>query len=168
MTRSPRTSSLRSPTTWSGADDVADRYVLDTSTASRAARDRGSRSTGIRAFVEQNQFSVTVLTLYELHRGLLKLESQAQGRRKRIAVQLFLQDAVEVLDPSTATPSGWDMAASIWAHAALSSPAIVFGEMDLLISATAFAHGHTLVTSDRKLADRLVECGYGENVKFLG
>jgi len=146
---------------------VTPRYVLDTSTASHAVRDRGRRSPGIRSFIEENPFSITIPTLYELHRGLLKLENRAQGRRKRIAVQLLLQDAVEVLDPSTATPSGWDVAAGIWARAALSSPAIVLGEMDLLISATAFAHGRTLATSDRKLVDRLVECGYGESVVFL-
>jgi len=95
---------------------------------------------------------------------LRKLELQNQGSSKRRYFAMFMSSVtVYGLD----TSRGWEVAADLHARAAVRSPAIVFGEADLLIFATAFAHNMQLLTSDRRLAERLRELELGEHVEYI-
>lgn len=141
--------------------------MVDTSVISQAVAKKGAQGAAAADFLSVNPYGVTMPTLYELRRGLLKLHASDQGARKRVAVELVLQDAATILDPSRASPSGWELAAEIWASAALMKPSVVFSEIDLLIGATAFAHGGTFVTADLNLAARLTECGFHDRLVTL-
>jgi len=73
---------------------------------------------------------ISFVTLYEIDRGLRKLELRNQGSTKRRYFAMFMSSVtVYGLD----TSRGWEVAADLHARAAVRSPAIVFGEADLLI-----------------------------------
>lgn len=98
---------------------------------------------------------ISSVSLYELRRGLIKLELQGEGLTKRARGRKMLRHAT-VYWIDVADGAAWNIAAEIWARAQLAKPsAVTFQEADLLIYATAVAYGRTLVTCDATLGDLL-------------
>jgi predicted nucleic acid-binding protein len=93
---------------------------------------------------------ISAVTMYELRRGVAELLNRGQGTRKAARVEMILRQAtVYGLDGSDYL--GWKIAADLWARANAHKPSIAFSDGDLLITATAIAHGRALVTVDEKL-----------------
>jgi predicted nucleic acid-binding protein len=109
---------------------------------------------------------VSVVTVYELERGIRKLEYLDRGGAKRRVLDMFLEGTT-IYSLDAPTMRGWFIAADLYGQAAARSPAIVFGEADLLILATALAHGMVLLTSDDALADLCVAMGLGAHVERI-
>lgn len=107
---------------------------------------------------------ISLVTFYELDRGLRKLELRNQGSARRCYFAMFMSSVTTYgLD----TNHGWELAADLHARAAVRAPAIVLEEADLLIFATALAHHMQLLTCDRPLAERLRELEHGERVEQI-
>ena len=97
---------------------------------------------------------ISSVTIYELRRGLAELQLRGQGTRKTARVEWLLRQAI-VHGLDAFDNLGWKLAADLWAKARASSPAEILSEGDLLITATALAHGRALVTVDDKLRHQL-------------
>lgn len=109
---------------------------------------------------------ISTVTMYELERGLRKLELQGEGRKKRRVFTMILESTTLYgLDEPAA--HGWQVAADLHARAALHSPALVIAEADLLIIATAIAHGLTLVTADVAMAEHARTLRLGSQVDLI-
>ena len=120
----------------------------------------------IERVLEEDGLRISAMTLYELERGLRKLERRAEGRVKRRKWNLFLSTAtVFGLDEPTFQP--WVIAADLHARVATSSPAITISEIDLLILATAMVHGMVLLTSDRRLSDGCSTLSLADHVECV-
>jgi predicted nucleic acid-binding protein len=107
---------------------------------------------------------LSIVTYYEIDRGLQKLELGGHGRKKRQLFNMFLSTAT-VFGLDNSSYRGWTVAAELHARAATASPAIVFEEGDLLILATALAHEMQLLTCDHRLAHRASDLGLGDRVE---
>lgn len=109
---------------------------------------------------------LSIVTVYEIERGLRRLELEGQGSKKRRVFTMLLGGTtVYGLDEPAAR--GWEIAADLHARAAVRSPALVIAEADLLIIATAVAHGLTLVTSDVAMADHARTLRLGAQVELI-
>lgn len=109
---------------------------------------------------------VSIVTVYEIERGLKKLELRGQGQAKRRLFKMFLSTTT-VYGLDAYSGRAWDIAADLHARAAVRIPTITFEEADLLIFATALANQMRLLTSDQRLVERLTELGLGEHVEGL-
>ncbi len=142
--------------------------LLDTSTLSHYFGTRArEKSPALVNYVEEviavDGSRLSTITMYELERGLRKLELGGQGRTKRRLLTMFLASTtIYSLDDSHG--SGWYLAADLHARAAVRSPAVVFGEADLLILATALFHELALVTSDAGFAEQARALGHGRQL----
>lgn len=87
------------------------------------------------------------------------------GAKRRVFTMFLAGTTVYGLDQPAAR--GWDVAADIHARAAVRSPALTIAEADLLIIATAVAHGLTLVTSDVAMAEHARTLGFGAQVELV-
>ena len=103
------------------------------------------------------------MTLYELDRGLMKLELRGGGQKKRRLFTMFLSTAI-VYGMDSQAGRAWEIAAELYARAAVRSPGITLEEADLIIFATAKANGMRLLTSDQRLVERLTELDDVEHV----
>jgi len=116
--------------------------------------------------VAEEGLTISAVTLYELRRGLLDLELRGQGRSARVRTEKLLRIAYPLgLDHLDFT--GWDRAAELWARGRRVKPAVVFEEGDLLIAATALAHGRTLVTCEARLRDGLIASGIELDIEVI-
>lgn len=133
--------------------------VLDTNLISmyieRRAREKYPR---IVEFIDESsktdEIYVSYITVYELRRGLAKLDyhnasdRRREAQKKRVQLdKLFRRAKLLSLDPG-----GWDVAASLWAKGQVHGPAINYKETDLLIAATALWHEVPLATAELKPA----------------
>lgn len=116
------------------------RWLLDTSACVDALRNRPA-TTARLARVSPADLSISAMTLAELHHGSLR---SRDPRRVRAAVEAFLA-------PLETLP--FDGAAAV-AHAAarhaLERTGQPIGERDLVIAATALAHGLAVITANAR------------------
>jgi predicted nucleic acid-binding protein len=145
--------------------------LLDTSLASKFIDPRADeRFPKLVAFVDEtvrtSGLVVSVITQYELRRGVEALTMQGKGRKKRVAVERFL-DAAYVLGLDDDGGAGWNLAASLWARAHVLKPSLTFGEGDLLIAATAAFHGRALATTDARLGEALARVSFPVEVHVV-
>lgn len=109
---------------------------------------------------------VSIVTVYEIDRGLKKLALRGEGRTKRRLFTMFFGTAtIYGMDAPNGRP--WDIAGDLHARAATHSPAIVFEEGDLLIFSTALANQLKLLTSDERLATRIAQLGLAAQVDCI-
>lgn len=146
-------------------------HLLDSCTVSQyLARDAAEKTPGLLQRVDEvistDGARVSVVTLYEIDRGLKKLELRGDGKRKRRLFSMFFS-AATVYGLDLQAGRAWNLAADLYARAAVRSPTITLEEADLLIFATALANQLRLLTSDQNLARRLTELGLGEHVEVL-
>ncbi|MBM4355715.1 MAG: type II toxin-antitoxin system VapC family toxin [Deltaproteobacteria bacterium] len=145
--------------------------LLDACTISnflrRDARQRFPELVGrIENIIREHGACVSVVTSYELRRGLRCLELRGEGQKRLARTSLFLQEVTAFgLDANGG--KGWDVAVEIYAQAQARTPAVTISEGDLLTVATAIAHSRVLCTTDEKLATLLQGIGLGEYVDFL-
>jgi predicted nucleic acid-binding protein len=109
---------------------------------------------------------VSIVTLYEIDRGLKKLELRGEGKRKRRLFTMFFSTAI-VHGMDARSGRAWDIAADLYARAAVRAPTITIEEADLLVFSTALANELRLLTTDQRLVARLTELGLGEHVQGL-
>ena len=145
--------------------------VLDTSIASSFLHPQAAlRFPKLVAFVNEtvraSGLFISVVTQYELRRGVEALVLKGQGRRMSVAVERFL-DAAYVLGLDDRAGEGWNVAASLWAQAHILKPSLVLGEADLLIAATAAVHGRPLATTDGKLGEALAKIAFPVPVQLV-
>jgi predicted nucleic acid-binding protein len=145
--------------------------LLDTSVASNYLHPQANqRFPELVAFVDEtvraSGLFISVVTQYELRRGVGALLLRGQGRRKSVAIERFL-DTAYVLGLDDRAGEGWNLAASLWAQAHVLKPSLVLGEADLLIAATAAFHGRPLATTDGKLGEALGKLAFPVPVQLL-
>jgi tRNA(fMet)-specific endonuclease VapC len=123
------------------------RYLLDTNTCIAAIR-QNALVLGRMVNRPPDQMAVAVMTVAELWFGALKSKDPARGRS--------LADSF--LEPFTRLPFD-DEAADRYAAARLhlESRGTPIGERDLIIGATALAHGLTVVTNNVREFNRIPE-----------
>lgn len=143
--------------------------LLDTNLVSvwiggRDARRYPATFREIDALLARSPLSISMVTLYELRRGVEALLEKDQGRSKRVAIEKFL-DRVELLGLDGPDGGGWNVAARFWARAR--SKGITFTDGDLLITATASFHKRELITSDRRLVDNLLTIGAEVGIRHI-
>jgi predicted nucleic acid-binding protein len=119
-------------------------------------RDARTRYPGLVQWLEheirRDGLHISSVTIYELKRGVAELLLRGEGTRKAARIERIVREAaVHGLDANDNL--GWKVAADIWAKARASGEAL--SEGDLLITATAIAHGRSLVTVDDKLRTQL-------------
>lgn len=120
----------------------------------------------VRDLVTSQGVCLSVVTVYELRRGVRLLVARGEGRRKERRLNMFLQEATALsLDHDGG--QGWNVAADLWVRGQLHKPAVNVSEGDLLILATAITHGRALLTTDAALGDRAQELGVGGAVEVL-
>ena len=140
-------------------------YLFDTNIASYSVKPDAQQSmAGLlgeveRRLREQGALAISVVTQYELRRGVRKLLLHGKGKTKAAKVEHLIRTA-DVLGLDLPLYAGWGIAAEIWAHAGVAKPAVTIPEADLLVAATAAFHQRTLVTSDRTLAANLEATGF--------
>jgi predicted nucleic acid-binding protein len=146
-------------------------HLLDSCTVSHyLAPNAVTRTPGlvqrVDEVIERDGARISIVTRYEIERGLKKLELRGEGARKRrLFAMFFSTTTIYGLDAQAGR--AWDTAADLYARAALRSPTITLEEADLLIFATALANQLRLLTSDQNLATRLAELGFGDHVEGL-
>lgn len=145
--------------------------MLDSCVVSQyIAPDADVRTPGLVRRVDEivgtNGLVLSVVAVYELDRGIRKLERRSQGQAKRRQLMMFLS-AATILGLDEHGWRGWAVAADLHADASSRAQAIVLSEGDLLIFATALAHDMVLVTTDAKLVGRCRELGRGNDVELL-
>jgi predicted nucleic acid-binding protein len=109
---------------------------------------------------------ISVVTLYEIDRGLKKLALRGEGRRKQRLFSMFFSTTT-IYGMDALSGRAWNVASDLHARAANESPAIVFEEGDLLSFATALANQLKLVTSDERLAARIRQLELDAHVECL-
>ncbi|MBI5482449.1 MAG: PIN domain-containing protein [Deltaproteobacteria bacterium] len=118
----------------------------------------------VRDLVTGQGVCLSVVTVYELRRGVRLLVARGEGRRKERRLNMFLQEATALsLDHDSG--KGWNVAADLWVKGQMHRPALNVAEADLLILATAIVHGRVLLTTDAALGERARELGVGEAVE---
>lgn len=145
--------------------------LLDTNIISTYLKnDATSRYPSLVARVDEilseEGLTIAAVSLYEIRRGLLQLESRGDGRRVRVRTEKLLRSAY-VLGLDAPAFAGWDHAAELWAAGRRASPAITFTEGDLLIAATARTHERTLVTCEGRLRDALIGAGFMGEIEVI-
>lgn len=109
---------------------------------------------------------ISIVTLYEIERGLRKLALRGEGQKKRrLFTMFFSTTTIYGLDAHSGRT--WELAADLWARAAVRNPTITLEEADLLIFATALANELRLLTTDGRLVERLTALGFGDHVEGL-
>lgn len=145
--------------------------MLDTSTLSAYIGSRAREKTPllvkrVEEIIATDGARISIVTMYEIDRGLRKLDLQGQGRvKRRVLTMILAGTTVYGLDEPAAR--GWDIAADLHARAAVRSPALTISEADLLIIATAVAHGLMIVTSDVAMAEHARTLGLGAQVELI-
>jgi len=145
--------------------------LLDTSIVSLYIAPRAAEKTPklldtVDAVIATDGARISIVTYYELDRGLRKLELRNEGRTKRRYFTMFVSGTT-LLGLDASSFRGWDIAAGLHARAATLTPAIVFEDADLLILATALAYDLRLLTADRNLANRAADLGIADGVELV-
>jgi predicted nucleic acid-binding protein len=146
-------------------------HLLDTCTVSHyLASDAAKKTPGLLQRVDDvisaDGARISIVTFYEIDRGLKKLELRGGGQKKRrLYTMFFSTTTIYGLDAQSGR--AWNIAADLYARAAVRNPTITFEEADLLVFATALTNEMKLLTSDRGLVARLTELGLGEHVEGL-
>ncbi len=109
---------------------------------------------------------ISIVTLYEIDRGLRKLALRGEGQKKRRLFTMFFSTAT-IYGLDAHSGRAWELAADLYARAAVRNPTITLEEADLLIFATALANELRLLTTDGRLVERLTELGFGDHVEGL-
>lgn len=122
-------------------------YLLDTNIVSRLDPRRRERAPELTAWIRQNgsHLFLSVVTLFEIETGVLKLRRDGQGRRAEAYVAM--REAIEADFGDRVLPAD---AATMRAAARLVDeirPASIEWR-DLLIAATARVHGLTVLTNN--------------------
>jgi predicted nucleic acid-binding protein len=120
----------------------------------------------VQAIQAGEGLSIAFVTQFELRRGVELLVRRGQGRRKRVELEMFL-DQVEVLGLDAPGGGGWNVAARLWAEGRDLKPAHLFSDGDLLIAATAAFHGRPFVTADANLAEGLRRLSFPVGVELV-
>lgn len=145
-------------------------WLLDTSTVSRCLSGRAAPPLVERAdrAIREGTARVCTVTVFEVARGLRKLEllGGGQGRRRRLVFDRFMQ-VVTLLGVDDPELRLWYLAAELHARAAVERPAVVFGDADLLLLATAVVHGMVLLTCDAKLVANAARLGLEASVELV-
>ncbi len=138
--------------------------LLDTNLVSTfLKRDAPTKYPRLHRFVDktirEEGLAISFVTQYECKRGIEQLVRQGQGRRKMVEFDKFLS-RVEILGLDATGGRGWNLASRLWADGRAHKPALVFTDADLLVAATAAAHGRTFATADVGLAEGLQKIGF--------
>ncbi|MCA9593768.1 MAG: PIN domain-containing protein [Myxococcales bacterium] len=147
-------------------------FLFDTNVAQALIDPRvAKRSPQMVAEVEarvrqQGGLVISVVTAYELRRGVRVLRLRDRGRRKEVRIERLIRTA-DVLGLDVPAFGAWMVAAELFAQASVKRPSIVIDDADLLIAATAKHYGRTLVTSDARLAENLEAVGQGPAIDLL-
>ena len=112
------------------------------------------------------KLAISAVSLYELRRGIKAELLQGRARRKAARLELVLR-TVSVLGLDGAGFAAWNIAANIWAEGKGRVPAVVVADADLLIFATAQAHGRVLATTDARLVERLRDLGQSAGARLV-
>lgn len=148
-------------------DFLFDTNVAQTLIDPRAAKRTPALLAEVEARVrQQGGLVISVVTAYELRRGVRVLRLRGQGRRKEVRVERLIR-AADVLGLDVPAFGAWTVAAELFAQGSVRSPSIVIADADLLIAATAKHYGRTLVTSDARLAENLAAIGQGPALDLL-
>jgi predicted nucleic acid-binding protein len=145
--------------------------LIDTSTLSRyIAPLAGQRSpavvTRVDDLIRTQGLIISTITVYEIERGLRKMELDGRGAAKRRQWALIMTNARLIgLEQPNLRPLL--VAAALYARAAAAKPAIVIDDADLLILATAEAHGMRLLTSDKKLHEQCLRMSLDARVEYV-
>lgn len=142
--------------------------LLDTSTISRWMKRQLSpaAATRVDAAIDEHGLLIASITFYEIERGIRALERNQAGSHRRAAWQVALAEA-QVIKLEEPDLRPLLIAADLHSLGAVQKPALVVSEGDLLIVATAVAHGLTLLTSDQKLVSLCAALGVGEHVEYV-
>jgi predicted nucleic acid-binding protein len=146
-------------------------HLLDTCTISQyLSPDAAKKMPGLVQRVDEviaaDGARVSIVTLYEINRGLKKLELRGEGKRKRrLFTMFFSTTTVYGLDAQSGR--AWEVASDLYARAAVRSPTITIEDADLLVFSTALANELRLLTSDQRLVVRLTDLGLGDHVEAL-
>ena len=143
--------------------------LLDTSVVSlyTASRPAPSLAARVDEVLGSGDAAICSITVFEVERGLRKLELGGQNcRRKRAIFQRFAAAVglVPVDDPQL---SVWLQAADLHARAAVRKPAIVLSDADLLLVTVAMVHGMVFLTADAKLVANCESLGLGAHVELI-
>jgi predicted nucleic acid-binding protein len=146
-------------------------HLLDSCIVSQyLAHDAAKKSPGLVQRIDEvitaDGARISIVTVYEINRGLRKLELRGGGQTKRRLFAMFMSTTT-IYGLDAHAGRAWDIAADLHARAAVRIPTITFEEADLLIFATALANQMRLLTSDQRLVERLTELGLGEHVEGL-
>lgn len=138
--------------------------ILDTNLISAYLRPKVAEDAR-RAFVHQclidGTAGISVVTKYELERGLQKLLYAGSDQERRGAMKRFVElkkflVSLPVYGLDGRMGEGWEIAARLWAAGRARKPSVSLEEADLLIAATAALHGQTLATAETKPAMKLL------------
>lgn len=122
------------------------RVLLDTDILSAIMRADARATARARVYLVQHQrFSFSVITRYEVLRGLL-----ARGARQQQTAFERLCTASDVL-PLTSDIAG--TAAAVYAD--LRARGLLIGDADILIGATALVHGYSVATNNESHLARI-------------
>ena len=146
-------------------------YLLDTCTISQylspeAARRMPGLVQRVNDVIAADGARASIVSQYEVDRGHRKLELRGEGTRKRRLFTMFFSTTT-VYGMDASAGRAWEIAADLYARAAVRSPTITFDDADLLVFSTALANELCLLTTDLRLAARVTELGLGEHVEGL-
>ncbi len=118
--------------------------MLDTSTLSAYIGSRAREKTPllvkrVEEIIATDGARISIVTMYEIDRGLRKLELEGQGRgKRRLFTMILAGTTVYGLDEPAAR--GWEVAAELHARAAVRSPASASPQ---LRSSPSARHAHS-------------------------
>jgi predicted nucleic acid-binding protein len=145
--------------------------LLDTNIVSAFIRhDAQTRTPKLFEFVaghlSADGLAISYVSQFELRRGIELLVRNAEGRRKLVNFEKFME-RVHVLGLDAPFGEGWNLAARLWADGRAQRPARVFSDADLLIAATAAFHHHEFATSEVGLVEGLRLLAFPVAVRLL-
>lgn len=114
----------------------------------------------VEPLVARERPSISYVTRYELRRGVEVLRTRGEGAKKAVRLTKFLE-VCEVLGLDGHAGEGWNLAARLWVKLKSHKPSLCLSEADLLVAATAAAHGRVLVTADVGLVRNLQAIEHG-------
>lgn len=126
-------------------DTCAVSYVVNAPQRHPRLAERLDRAQG------QERAYISELSVFELRRGVAKLKRRGEGKRKAAEVERTVSRMKRLpLDETVFLKS-----VELWLEGQAKKPAVVVADPDLFIAATAAAGSMVLVTTDKRLADRL-------------
>lgn len=147
-------------------------YLLDTCFVSNALKPGAQEKypalvERFRRVINAQGCYLSIVTCFEIRRGLEESLRKGKSFKSRAGITLLLEQAT-IFDLGDADSPAWRFAADVWATAKARKPPLQPPTTeDLLIVATAHAHGFTLLTMDKALVECLTTLGFGAAVELV-